>query len=95
MDEDYYTSDNFSSLSDSLNSEGELHCKVDINHDGTHCTRYSYFEKEVVDLTIASHHENEMVSIIRFVFTAFFSKKYYLLVLVLCKNNENINLITL
>ena len=95
MDEDYYTSDYFSFSSNSSNSEGELHCKVDINHDGTHRTRYYYFEKEVVDLTIASHHDNEMASIIRFVFTAFFSKKYYLLVLILRKNNENINLITL
>ena len=95
MNEDYYTSDDFSFSSDSSNSEGELHCKVDINHDGTLRTHYFYFEKEVVDLTIASHHDNEMVSIIRLVFTVFFSKKYYLLVLVLCKNNENINLITL
>ena len=96
MDDNYYTSDNLSSASDSSNSEGELHWKVHINCNGTLCTRYSYFEKEVVDLTIASHHDNEMASIIRFVFTAFFfSKEYYLLVLVVRKNNEIINLITL
>ena len=78
MDEDYLSSDNLSIETDSSNSEGELHWKVDINHDGTLCTRYCYFEKEVVDLTIVSHHDNETCSIIRFVFTAFFSKKYNL-----------------
>ena len=93
MDEDYLSSDNLSIETDSSNSEGELHWKVDINRDGTLRTRYCYFEKEIVDLTIVSHNDNETCSITRFVFTAFFSKKYYLKVLLLRKNNEIINII--
>ena len=60
MDDDYYTSDNLSSASDSSNSEGELHWKVDINRDGTLRTCYSYFEKYVVDLTIVFYYDNEI-----------------------------------
>ena len=74
-----HRSDIYSTTSSS-SSEGELHWKVDINHDGTLRTRYCYFEKEVIDLSF-SQKENDLISIIRSVsiFGAFFSKNYKLL----------------
>ena len=47
---DDYDSNSGYNSSDS-SSEGELHWKVDINHDGTLRTRYCYVDKDVIDLT--------------------------------------------